>query len=268
MFCQKCGKKLENGATFCDGCGTPVQPAQVPNIVEPTPRKVKFLNKKTIGIIVSVAVAVVIILALVLVLTLGGAGNPEKSAEKYIEASSEIDIASASKYGAFDINKFLYLYVDAIESYAEESDNSEYFLESLEDEYGTDDIKEALDIMLEEQVQETKDELVDEYGADYEIIVSARKGKEITGDELEEKIEDFNNDIESIEAGLNMFDEDASMDDFYIDSDDVKKMFEVKVTVKIDGKEATDKETIDLFCIKIGGNWKVLTVDDLGIDLY
>lgn len=26
MYCSKCGKEMEDGATFCSGCGTPLQP--------------------------------------------------------------------------------------------------------------------------------------------------------------------------------------------------------------------------------------------------
>ncbi len=40
MFCEKCGKPIEEGAAFCTGCGTPVKPAEAVEeaaVVESTP---------------------------------------------------------------------------------------------------------------------------------------------------------------------------------------------------------------------------------------
>ena len=102
MFCEKCGQVVEDGALFCENCGTkvvqeqpdaviPVQPVNQPapavSVVAPAPKKPISMHQK------------IIIIALVVVVALFGGlyclgnylTNPERVAEKIFMASMEFD---------------------------------------------------------------------------------------------------------------------------------------------------------------------------------
>lgn len=43
MYCRKCGKPLVEGASFCGGCGTPIQTVELPKPIE---EKIEIIEVK------------------------------------------------------------------------------------------------------------------------------------------------------------------------------------------------------------------------------
>jgi hypothetical protein len=91
MFCEKCGKQLLDGSTFCDGCGAPVSkppvkaapvesevPVEPTAPVEATTAAVakKPLNTKTLIGIGAVAVVIILIILIIALISGGGSDAP------------------------------------------------------------------------------------------------------------------------------------------------------------------------------------------------
>lgn len=59
MFCQKCGKELNEGAKFCDGCGTPIEQQDIVNTVKEQNTALNKSQKKKNGCIGCLAAIIV-----------------------------------------------------------------------------------------------------------------------------------------------------------------------------------------------------------------
>jgi hypothetical protein len=93
MFCEKCGKQLPEGSAFCDGCGAPVNAAQVKTTPTTVPVEAAASTKvkKSLGskaLIGIVAVVIILIAALI-----SGCGSKSKSTG-YVAGNSNSDTSS------------------------------------------------------------------------------------------------------------------------------------------------------------------------------
>ena len=80
MFCNKCGNKINEGASFCPNCGNPITPQ--PPI--PTPIKPKSSNKK-LWIILGITGGVLLIAIVVAIIIAVNINNKPKSNSDYDE---------------------------------------------------------------------------------------------------------------------------------------------------------------------------------------
>lgn len=170
MFCNQCGKEIDNSATVCPYCNSKVQPiappqpeptvyeapgqhatpieptqptqptqqAQAAPMADPTqPTQVKVKNAPDIKtIIIAAAAAAVAVILIVLIATLGGS-SPKKSATKIIKAYEDNDMKTAVEYSfPYDEKSLKYKF------------SQEYFDKCLDGMY-YDDIQDYYDDLAE-----------------------------------------------------------------------------------------------------------------------
>lgn len=102
MFCPKCGKEVENGAKFCNWCGSPLsneafQPENNAGVQDTQPAAqaaAKPANKK--GLLIGVCCAAAAAVVIILVVLLGGAAGGKGSliGKWRLNYDSIIDVAS------------------------------------------------------------------------------------------------------------------------------------------------------------------------------
>lgn len=205
--------------------------------VEPTPeledlkRKVLKLRKskkvKRIGGLVVAAV-----LVLVAALSVISYSSPKAVAKRYLDAYVYRDYVTMNKLMAYDVYAYELYWCDGDE---------EKFFEEVSDEFDEDIYSwKELSKYMREYVDE---ELCDEYG-DYSISYEVTREKDISIRKLEEEEEYL---IERLEKRANF------------DIDNVTKAKVITIKVKIKGEDETERETIEVYMVKIGGRWKVLS---------
>lgn len=114
MFCEKCGKKLENGVKFCPSCGNRVEiPENQTDTVYEQPEKSKKSRKKSKLPLVLIAVlAIILIVGGILYGTVGLDMQKDKLAVKikkagipqYTEEMNEI-VDEWDDFGIFETMK-------------------------------------------------------------------------------------------------------------------------------------------------------------------
>lgn len=100
MFCPECGKKNEEGATFCESCGAKIEETKV---IKPKAPKKKMAKKNKI------IITVVVILAVVLIgggLILSNNYKPSKVALNYFKALMNNDTDKLYDYSNITKNEF------------------------------------------------------------------------------------------------------------------------------------------------------------------
>lgn len=270
MFCTKCGKEIDNGASVCPYCNSNTQapeansaePATQPvpqptqpvyysdSIVSGTAAVKKPPNKKLLLIIGGAVIAVIAIIVIIAVIA-ASSGSAEKTATKYLDAwvdgDSKTIMALRMPFGEKRTKyEFTEEYFADSEYLYEEYDGIEDYYAELEDRYQFiyDGTIENADDAYEAYIAYCDWDIIDDevYIDDYEIISikeydsDSSKFEEFVDEEWEDEIdgEDFDFDRE-------FFDQE------------VKKYAVAKVKYEVDGEKYT--EELQLF--KLGRNWYV-----------
>ena len=172
----------------------------------------------------------IIAVVLLVVIVLGGAAagvfsyfSPSSTAERFCKASF-CDAQSA----------LLHSYDGDEEAFFEaKSDALKADIASWDDYY------KALDTTEEEN-------LTDKYGR-YKITVETTRARDVSVRKLEE---DYGKWLEQLESqGL-------------FDRDSIQAVKEVTVKAKLTGEDETERETFEVYLVKVGFQWKVITYDD------
>jgi len=247
MFCGKCGTQVENGARFCPSCGTPVeaQPAAQVNqyeayepaaaSVQPTTGK---YSHKLVGAIACAVVVVIVIVGAILIF--GGSGKPDTVTEKYLSALFDFNYGELNKYSAINMDaamQELFAYDDSIS-------------QGIMDYYGTTNIKKLFEGPIKTQMIQG---LKDQFGNNYSIRITVTDTTDLTKSQVNSMISDLRTSLE---------DSDISNPDKIIKTSSIKAICRVSSTVTIKGSEDSDSQTINLYCAKMGGKWKVLDTEN------
>ena len=208
-------------------CEAPVEPTPEPEDLKGKVLKLlKSKKVKRIGILVVAAV-----LVLVAALSVASYSSPKTVAKRYLDAYVYRDYVTLNKLMAYDVYAYeLYWYDGDEEKYFEEVSN-----EFDEDIYSWKELSKYMREYMDE-------ELCDEYG-DYSISYEVTREKDISIRKLEEEEKYL---IERLEERA----------DF--DIDDVAKAKVITIKAKIKGEDETERETIEVYMVKIGGSWKAL----------
>ena len=251
-FCQNCGKALGDADRFCDGCGasqevTPVsQPAPQPvqqapvatapetpkesfdinkilDKVKPVIEKVKTFalgvierckaDKKYMYTCAGIAGGAVVVLILLIVLLSGNGGMTKP-------IDTLIDVGFKGK-------------IEKITDLAPE----EYW-EYLEDEYDVD-IDDILD-QAEEGLDDTLENLEDEYGDNIRVSYKVEKKKQLSDKKAKGIAE-------------------ALADEYDLDEDDFGDVYELDLEMTIKGSEDDDEDEAEFTVIKYKGKWYAIT---------
>lgn len=237
MFCKNCGAEVQDGVAFCGACG-----AQMEAPVAAAPQYAPVAEKNN-NLVKLVAIAVAAVIVIVGIFAVFSGKGYEKVAKKYATAQAKCDYKKAFKYTAIDMEKVLKDYFEYMED--EKDEDLEELYEELEDEYDIK-VKNVGDV-LECAAIEAEENMFDQYG-EYKVKVKVMRSKKLTARK-----------IKNIVDGDDTIIADYEVDD-YIKSDKIKKAYEVKVKVIIDGEEEYEADTITYTVVKYRGKWKVYTL--------
>ena len=204
MFCGKCGTKNDDSAVFCAECGARFENAQPATPEVPSSTKPGFtLNNRNIGII---AVAAVAVIALIIscFFIFGGKSGPEGVIDTMITAINKCSAKQMLKILPKEIT-------EAISGSA--TDYTE---------------------MLQETLDEMKEELDDEFGKGWKASHKVLSKEKLDKD----KLETLNNRYSML---------DIKVKEAYV--------MEVELTMK--GKNDKEVDTSKLTVIKIGNKWYI-----------
>lgn len=182
----------------------------------------------------------IIAVVLLVVIVLGGAAagvfsyfSPSSTAERFCKAFF-YDSRTFFGMRAYDAQSMLlYSYDGDEEAFFEDaSDDAKADIASWDDYY------KALDTMHEE-------ELTDEYGR-YKVTVETTRVRDVSIKKLEE---DCGKWLEKLESrGL-------------FDRDSIQAVKEVMVKAKLTGEDETERETFEVYLVKVGFQWKVIAYE-------
>ena len=183
----------------------------------------------------------IIAVVLLVVIVLGGAAagvfsyfSPSSTAERFCKASY-CDARTFFSMTAYDTQSALLHSYDGDEEafFEAKSDALEADIASWDDYY------KALDTTEEEN-------LTDKYGR-YKITVETTRARDVSVRKLEE---DYGKWLEQLESqGL-------------FDRDSIQAVKEVTVKAKLTGEDETARKTFEVYLVKVGFQWKVITYDD------
>lgn len=205
MFCGKCGEKNADDATFCAGCGANLNGGQITKSGTSAAVNPSDKNRK-VGIIAVVTIAVVVI---GIIVALFGGRSYKATVKKFVNAQFDADAEA-----------ILELIPKEMIEYA------------LEEE-GYDD--DELDEFIEEGNEELQDQLdsIEEYlGADWSVSYEILSVEDVTGDDLD----DLKDDYEDIDIKIS-----------------AAKTLKIELTVKAGETESSN--SLDLSVIKVGRSW-------------
>lgn len=261
-LCKNCGGPIEDGASFCANCGsriaTPAQSEQqafqgpiprqdstissskgnsasaqnaTPIRVDNKTGKIRNIEKskktiRTLGVLACVVIVLIIAFSV-----LYSYNSPASVAERYVKAYMYQDIVALNKLSAYDYYECLLYWYDG---------DTEEFFADVSDQYD-EDIKNwnQYSKYMKEYVAE---ELSDLYG-DYKITIKATKTKDRALRRIEEELESY----------ILRYEE---MTDF--DRDDISAVKEVTVKTKLVSEDGIVRNSITVYVVKIGMNWRVL----------
>ena len=278
MFCEKCGKEVEERAKFCGFCGKIVEDsikaAQKPNLgggsmprkkIEIKTEKKKANNKLIVSVICVVVAVALIAGAFYIIFKDDIMGNKEDSyktarqtkyAEDDLEKKNEKD-----SIGYADAEKVLENFINAstegdiyaaIECTVIDMDGLIKEVAAMVGMTKKEFEKEAFGSKgLEDYYKETSKEMVsklkEEYGSNYKISFKILDTNKLNKDEMQDEIDKFES---SFGYGL-----DVSK---IVKLDKIKEMVEYEVAVKIRGSKDESVETETIQMAKIDGQWLVL----------
>lgn len=226
MFCEKCGKKLEENTLFCDKCGTKVEKGKNKKEehisyapISPKPKKGKtiFLS------ILSVVLIATTVLFLVLWLTKGSSCN---SGENGGNGGSGNGGGTAVK----EKRTPEYLFDQYVKAYTKAD------IDAARDIFPPFYVRYAKNSLTKEKLETSLKNAKKEYGNDFNITYKITDKIKMDEDELEE----LNDDLEKY------YDADVRADECYI----------LKGTITFKGSKYEDPDPIDStrYC-KFDGTW-------------
>lgn len=182
-------------------------------------------HRKKLLILVPVVVAVVTLCVLL------GSRSPESVAERYAKAYLT-DEKTVAKLKAYDYQKYLCYSYDGDEEAFFET-NSDYFGEDIS---GWNEYYKAYDAIRKESLEDT-------YG-EFKVTAETTRTKDISIKKLEE---DRSGWLDRLEERYEAF-----------DRDDIQDAKIVTVKLKIKGEDDSDRESMEVYLVKIHGSWRVL----------
>ncbi|MCL2817091.1 MAG: zinc ribbon domain-containing protein, partial [Clostridiales bacterium] len=246
MFCEKCGAQTREGLRFCESCGAPVRgqsaqppaftpkPAYAPVSVRTLPKP----NRKPLTIAACIA-------ALLLLVLIFSGGSPEKAAKKFMAAGAGGDFKTAYKYAAPD-------YDDTIKALVKKNGISEKeYYAALSSISGTK-IKNT-NQFYNYMKKDMQKYLKDRYGSNYKVTAKVVSSEKLSKEERDSYLSKWENKIKRDYSGVSP--------DKILKVDKIKQIYKVKVECNIKGKNGSDSYTETLYVAKVGGKWKVITLE-------
>lgn len=284
-LCKNCGAPIEDGASFCANCGSRItaparfgkrglrklssrknsadnktytdpkyggrkveteknatlnaesDPTSVQNkasiYADNKMGKIRTVvkSKKIRTLAVLACVVIVLVIAIVSVCSYN---SPASVAERYVKAYMYMDTATLNKLSAYDYYGFLVSW---------HNDDEEEFFEYFSDEYDEDITNWK---QYEKYQKECQAEELSDYYGDYKITIETTKTKERTLKKIEEKYEYY----------ISRYEERTDFD-----RDDISAVKEVTVKTKIVGEDNIERNSIAVYVVKIGMNWRVIYMD-------
>ena len=214
---------------------------------------------KNVIIVLCAAVVLLILIIIIAVSALGG--GYKKPVDNLLKGISNAD-------GKTVLKAFPEFYVDSIEDQmddaakdkkkykerlAELEEDKDYYdadeyaemYKSYQDRIAIADCETPAEYFEKSVLEDLRDELEDEYGENIKISYKIRSKKELKKSDLND-MEDY------VEA---VFDEEVK----------IKKGYELKLKMKIKGKDDKDEEKGEISVYKIDGKWYILGMDDLDL---
>ena len=213
MFCGKCGVKNADDAAFCSACGAKLNGAQPVSDSAAVAVDQSDKNRK-VGII---AVAVIAVLVIALAIGLFGGRSYKATVDKFIDAQFEGDLEAIFE-----------LVPDELIDYVME-----------EEGYDRDEFDEFLE-EGQEELQEQLDVIKAFFGDDWEVSYEILEAEDVTGDDLKDLKEDYEDIDLKIKAA---------------------KTVEIELTFK--AGEIETSESLEISLIKVGRSW-YLDMESMG----
>ena len=213
MFCGKCGVKNADDAAFCSACGAKLNGAQPVSDSAAVAVDQSDKNRK-VGII---AVAVIAVLVIALAIGLFGGRGYKATVDKFIDAQFEGDLEAIFE-----------LVPDELIDYVME-----------EEGYDRDEFDEFLE-EGQEELQEQLDVIKAFFGDDWEVSYEILEAEDVTGDDLKDLKEDYEDIDLKIKAA---------------------KTVEIELTFK--AGEIETSESLEISLIKVGRSW-YLDMESMG----
>lgn len=246
MCCPKCGAQIEEGAKRCSDCGAPVGEHS-------KEQQAKKKHKHRFAIIVcAMMTAGVVIVGVILIIYGGwnqkssGSDGPKYATEKCFNALYSFDYDTLSQYYALDVGSTMIKLIE-YESATPLSDSAVNQL--LSAKYETPVIKTIFEGALKTSgLQQIKDQL----GADATITVYITETTDLTQSQMDSAISNMN-----LSFGLYGVDLNSS-----ISLSNIQTMCEVRGNIIMRGRINAETDNFDVYCLNIGGEWKVLDTSD------
>lgn len=248
MFCGKCGNEIMDGLAFCPECGERLNGITYDNENYSEPNKpTKNLKKRIICIVIAVA----IVFGAVGIFRAIFSDSAEDVAIKYAEATEKFDMEECGEYLAFDYEKFLIDYINAIIE-AEDMDLEEFyeFLEEklendLDEKIRINDTSDVLKYASKEAIKEFEER-------DIDISCKIIDTEEIDKSDVRKFLKDLQNVLDD-------FDDTASfiLSD-YIDKDKIGKAYKFSYKLKIESEENSYSNKGEIIVAKYGWSWKII----------
>lgn len=241
MFCKRCGAQIGEQEKWCGSCGAFIDRGEGQRDAENADSHGAKKKHRTVGIAACAIVGVLIIVGVIAILN--KSEKPEVVVEKYLNASMAFDYDTINKYSAFDMGTVMEWEL------ANYSTSEDEIREQLLDEYGMTDIKKIFQGPLKEKAYES---LKSQYGADYIISVNIADTTELSKSEMNDQLDAYRDILDS---------EDVPASNL-IDIDKIKGMCRVRGKLSIEGSKDEDSDAFELYCVKMGGKWKVFADPD------
>lgn len=216
--------------------------------------KGSFLNKfnkknKIIGIIALSVALVIIIIGAISFFTRGE--EPEVVTEKYINAHISHDYDTLSEYSALNVEQTMKLVLTNFPKTQDEVRSK------LLEEYEMTDVKKIYEGPLKNELNE---DFKNEYGADYIVSVDITSTEELTESEMNYKISMYEENYDSLKEQYNdtVITEDGIDINNLVDLSKINAMCRVRGRLSVSGSDDSDYDTFEMYCVKMGGKWKVL----------
>ena len=250
-FCSNCGQSMSDDAAFCGLCGAvvennnatssspQVQPAPslqetvaqtvtVSPVANVAPPAKKRFGKKALFACFAGTMALIIGIVTLIVVLING--RPENVAKQYVKAMCNSEFVKMAKYCAVDLDGMVE-FTRVKGAYTKSEFNSKL-------------VKKELDL----QKKEDQSDMREQYGKGYKIEIEIISKVEMRSKELRELKEQLENRYDHKDIDINKI----------LNISKIKAGMTIKARVNITGPKDSKSEKLDICCIKIGSQWRVL----------